>query len=183
MSEVLLQTIVEKLEALSAAFLKLDKTGTDQAMLEVLSKDIKLFQSEIRTFRENFKLIDDKISELIKTVNKHAFQLEKPIKNCVEHRHHLHKGIFITALFLNICIFLAIAWNNALQTQKQYEANDIKYRSLKATGDKGLIKLLYHTDSLYDVNAEAIRKRTIQEEQHLAEQVEMLQLAGKKKKR
>jgi hypothetical protein len=66
--------------------------------------------------------------------------------------------------------------------KKQYEANDMKYRLLKVTGDKGLIKLIYHTDSLYSVNAEAIRNRTIQEEQRLAEQVEMLRLAGEKEK-
>ncbi len=67
-----------------------------------------------------------------------------------------------------------------MQTQKQYEANDMKYRSLKVTGNKSLIQLLYHTDSLYNVKAEAIRKMTVQEELRLAEQAEMLLLAGEK---
>lgn len=57
----------------------------------------------------------------------------------------------------------------------------MKYRYLKITGDQGLIKLLFHTDSLFTVKEEALRKMTTQEEQHLAEQVEMLRLANEKK--
>ena len=58
----------------------------------------------------------------------------------------------------------------------------MKYRSLKVTGNKSLIQLLYHTDSLYNVKAEAIRKMTVQEEQRSAEQAGMLQLPGEKEK-
>lgn len=181
MSELLLQTIVEKLNALSIVLLKQDNTG-DAATQQALIKEIKSFQSETKLIRENLKLNNDKISELTDSFNNYTFQTGKSGKNNIEHRHVFHKGIWVAVVLFNISILLAIAWNNALQTQKQYEANDMKYRSLKVTGNKSLIELLYHTDSLYNVKTEAIRKMTVQEEQRLAEQAEMLLLAGEKEK-
>ncbi|MEJ7677620.1 MAG: hypothetical protein WKG06_07080 [Segetibacter sp.] len=77
---------------------------------------------------------------------------------------------------------MAIGWNNTFQTQKQYEVNDIKYRSLKVTGDKCLLNLLFHTDSLYTVKGDVIRKMTIQHEQRLAKLAQILRLAGEKEK-
>lgn len=158
MYEILLQTIVEKLEALSIAILKKDNSGGDRAMEEALTKDIKTFQSEIKLIRENLKSLNNKMTELTESINHYMFQLGQPVKNNIEHRHVLHKGIWLAVVLFNISILLAIAWNNSLQTQKQYEANDIKYRLLKVTGDKGLLKLLFQTDSLYNVDAEAIKK-------------------------
>lgn len=181
MSEVLLQTIVEKLEALGVALLKKESTE-DVVRREALVKEIKLFQSEIKMFRENFTLTNDKMSELTRSIQLYANLLQQPLKNNVEHKHHLHKGLWMTAILFNTSILLAFAWNNALQTQKQFEANDIKYRSLKVRGNESLLKLLHYTDSLFIVNGENLRKTTLQEEERLAKQAEMLRLAGQKEK-
>ena len=182
MSEILLQTIVEKLEALSVAILKKDTTGGDEKLYNDFVKEIKTFQPEIKMFRDSLKLNNDKISSLNQSLNNYRFQLGQPVKNNVEHRHVLHKGIWVAAILFNIALFLTIALNNSLQSKKQYKANDIKYRYLKLTGDKSSLKILFHADSLYNINAEAIIKRTLQEEQRLAKQAEMLRLADEREK-
>ncbi len=179
MSEVLLQMIAEKLDALGAALSKPVNTGTDTAIQETLVKDVKSFQTEMKKFDENLKVTNANLSKLTSSLDNHTFQ-SQPLRNNVEHRHHLHKGIWVGVILFNISIFLALAWNSSLQTQKQYEANDIKYRSLKVTGNKSLIRVLFNTDSLYNIQGEALRKMTIKEEQRLAEQAEILRLAGEK---
>jgi hypothetical protein len=70
---------------------------------------------------------------------------------------------------------------NTVDDKKQFEANDIKYRALKVSRDEELLKLLYQTDSFYNVNADWMRKYVAKEE-HLIEQTKIFELAGEKKK-
>jgi hypothetical protein len=63
-----------------------------------------------------------------------------------------------------------------------YEANDIKYRYLKVNGNAVLLKLLYHTDSLYNLNSDLFTIRVNDREESFAHQVELLKLAGEKKR-
>ena len=61
-------------------------------------------------------------------------------------------------------------------------ANDIKYRSLKISGNKSVLKLCEYTDSLYRKDGVGFRAGVEQEEQHLIEQANLLRLAGEKEK-
>jgi len=70
-----------------------------------------------------------------------------------------------------------------MREEKQFEVNDIKYRSLKVTGDKALIEVLYHTDSLYNISAEHMKESVVQEEEYLIERTKLLQLAGEKERK
>jgi hypothetical protein len=69
-----------------------------------------------------------------------------------------------------------------MREEKQFEVNDIKYRSLKVTGDKALIKVLYHTDSLCNISAEHMKESVVQEEEYLIERTKLLQLTGEKER-
>ncbi len=60
--------------------------------------------------------------------------------------------------------------------------NDIKYRYLKVNGNTVLLKLLYHTDSLCNLNNDLFAKQIVDSEKSLAQQVELHRLAGEKKK-
>jgi hypothetical protein len=94
----------------------------------------------------------------------------------------LHKGIWIAVILFFVSIFFLLKWITAINDKKRFEANDIKYRALKVSDDKELTKLLYQTDSFYNVNAEWMRKYVTQEEDRLMEQTKMLEFAGEKKK-
>lgn len=179
MSEVLLQMIAEKLDALGAALSQPVK-DTDTAIQETLLKEVKLFQNEIKKFEENLKANNANLARLTSSLDNYAFQSQQPLKNNVEHRYHLHKGIWIAVGLFIAAIFFLWEWVDTYQSKKVSEANDIKYRSLKMTGSKSQIKYLYDIDSIYNLKGEAIKEKTIQDEERLAEQVKMLQLAGEK---
>ncbi len=61
-----------------------------------------------------------------------------------------------------LCIFL-VPWMNTINDKKQFQAKDIKYRSLKVTHDKALLELLYRTDSLYHLNPQNMQQWVVQE--------------------
>ena len=180
MSEVLLQMIVEKLDALGATLSKPVTTGADPAIQETLVKKVKLFQTEMKKFAENLKVNNANLSKLTASLDNHIFQSQQPLRNNIEHRPHLHKGIWVAVGLFIAAIFFLYKWVDTYQSKKLSEANDIKYRSLKISGDKSLIKYLYQIDSIYNIKGQAIKEKTIQDEERLAEQVKMLQLAGEK---
>ncbi len=182
MNQVLLETIVEKLEGLEISLLKENKSGNDEAMQKDLLKEIKLFQSEIAKFAAQFKVSNEKIDGLSKNIIVLNSKLKKGVSEQINHKHHLHKGIWIAiGSFITSLIFL-YGWINCYNTKKVFEANDIKYRYLKVNGNTVLLKLLYHTDSLYNLNKEFFIKRVVEKEGDLVQQMQ-LHLAGEKEKR
>src|SRR5436309_1030455 len=106
MSELLLQTIVEKLEALEIALLRQDNSNEEKGAPGEITKWIQILQSEIKLIPFYFKLSNDKISELMKSINACNKRLEQPLQKNIEHKHHLHKGIFISIGLFVILIFL-----------------------------------------------------------------------------
>ncbi|MDQ6755310.1 MAG: hypothetical protein M3004_00085 [Bacteroidota bacterium] len=61
---------------------------------------------------------------------------------------------------------------NCNNEKKAFEANDIKYRFLKANGNTSLLKLLNYTDSLYTLNPEYLAKQVAVKEHSLVEQAQ-----------
>ena len=134
----------------------------------------------MKNFEESLKPNNANLSKLTSSLDNHIFQTQQPIRNHVEHKHHLHKGIWVAVGWFIAATFFLWEWVDTYQSKKASEANDIKYGSLKLTGNKSYIKYLYEIDSIYEIKGEAIKEKTIQDEERLAEQVKMLQLAGEK---
>jgi hypothetical protein len=65
--------------------------------------------------------------------------------------------------------------------KKQFEANDIKYRFWKANGNTSLLKVVYQTDSLYNLHKDVFINGVLQAEHTIAEQEKKHWLAGEKK--
>jgi len=123
-----------------------------------------------------------KLNELTAGVNKLQLQLQIPVKNQVEHKHHLHKGVWVAVGLFVTCFLLAWGWLNAHQEKEQFEANDMKYRSLKISGNAGLVKYCDVTDSLYQKDPVGFSNSVEQEENRLTRQAELLRLAGEREK-
>ncbi len=83
------------------------------------------------------------------------FTASKNSNKRIEHKHHLHKGLFISLLLTVLCILLSFGWYKSYNASKQLKASDIKYRALKVVGNKSLLKLLHYTDSLYFINCDS----------------------------
>ena len=96
MSEILLQTIVEKLEAIEL-LLKQDKRNKDEEVSKMILNEIK---------KVSTSPIIDKIDELKLSVDKCSKILEHRATNQITYKHHLHKGIWIAViLFFVATIF------------------------------------------------------------------------------
>jgi len=173
MSEILLQTIIEKLGAMES-LLKQDKKNKDEEVFQRILEEIK--KVSILSISTN------KIDELNLSIDRCCKTLERPSTNQITYKHYLHKGIWIAVTLFFVSTFLLWEWISAINDKKQFEANDIKYRALKVSGDEGLLKLLYQTDSFYNANANWMRNYVAQEEDRLIEQTKKFQLAGEKKK-
>lgn len=181
MSEVLLQTIVEKLESIEIALLK-GNPDEDLAMQKALLQEIRSLQAETAKLPLQMKLSAEKMSELLKGISALNYELEPPKSEHIKHSHHLHKGIWIAVGLFIISLSFLFAWINCISTKKTFEANDIKYRFLKVNGNSPLLKLLYQTDSLYNLNNDSFTIQVVAKEQNFAREEKLLRLAGEKKK-
>lgn len=180
MSEILLQTIVEKLETIEIGLLK-ENTGKD-AVLQTLLKEIKLLQSEMLKLPLQFKGNSEKVNELLKGIVALKCKLDILKIERIKHSHHLHKGLWIVVGLFIFSLLLLLAWVNCINSKKAFETNDFKYRFLKVNGNPSLLKLLYQTDSLYKLDNDSFAKRVVWKEQHLGEQEKVNKPASEKKK-
>ena len=180
MSELLLQTIVEKLESLELAW-KVSGDSEKETAAQ-LKKEIEVLRHDFKNLLAQILPSTSKLGELSSDIAGLSRQLQVPLQNRVEHKHELHKGFFITiSLFLLSVILIWILFNS-YQNNKQYKANDLKYRYLKIANNTAIIKLCSITDSLYQKNENSFRTGVEQEEQRLIRQAEDLRLAGEKEK-
>jgi hypothetical protein len=97
------------------------------------------------------------------------------------------KGLSLTSLswistVFIISLLLAYGWMNCRNEKKIFEANDIKYRFWKANGNASLLKIIYLTDSIYNLDKDDFINGVLHAELKIAEQEKMHPLADEKKK-
>ena len=134
MNEILLQTIIEKLEALEISLLKSTPDKGTETHLELL-KEIRSCQSEIAAIFHQIKTVNEKINEMSKNVMAMNFSSSNKLSEQVHHRHHLHRGIWIAITLFITSILLSYGWINSYNGKQVLEANDLKYRYLKVIND------------------------------------------------
>ncbi len=173
MSEILLQTIVEKLQAMEL-LLKNDKAGIDEETLKCIREEMQ--RLPITT------ISTDKFNELKLAIDECREKIERPLHNQTIHKHHLHKGMLISLVLFFTCMLFLWLCINTINDKEHFRENDIKYRVLKVTGNKALLNVLYHTDSIYNVDPHYMQQWVVQQEDLLVQQTKMLQLADEKKK-
>ncbi len=161
MNEILLQTIVEKLEALEIALLKESNAGKDVEVPNELTIEINSLQSELEKFTSIFKSTSENTSDLLKEISGLRLNLGNPLQSRVKHIHHFHKQIWITISLILISLLLAYGWVNSIHEKEAFEANDIKYRFWKTNGNANLLKITYQTDSLYTLDKNNFTRRVI----------------------
>ena len=180
MSDILLQTIIEKLKTIEIGLLK-ENTNKDPA-IETLLKEIELLKNEMAKWPLRFKANLEKLNELLNGIASLNLKLELPKRENIKHSHHLHKGVWISVGLFIISLFFLYGWINSINTKKTFEANDMKYRFLKVNNNPALLKFLFQTDSLYNINKDFFAKLVVTKEKNLNEQAEQFRLAGEKKK-
>lgn len=182
MSEILLESIVEKLEKLEIAMLKKDNTKEDDTSSILLLKEVKAMQSGIAKLDSSYSETNEKLQKLL--VNISLLNVDSNIskQDKVNHTHHLHKGVWVAVGFSIFATVFLYGWIRSSASKEQYKANDILYRYLKVNSNSESLKGLYHLDSLYIANPTLFIEHVAQQEENLAEQVRLIQEAGEKKK-
>jgi len=174
MSEILLQAIVEKLEAFEIALLKQDSAGK----IEELEAAVRSIQSAVMKFSSASNASNEKINGLLEDI--HAI---RGIDNQITHVHHFHKQVWVSVNLFIICLFLAYGWINCNNEKKSFEANDMKYRYWKANGNTSLLKIVYYTDSLYNKDKGNFIEQVVRSERQVSEQEKVHRLASEKEKK
>ena len=105
------------------------------------------------------------------------------MQNQVRHVHHFHKQVWHSVSLFIISLLLAYGWINCSNEKKSFEANDMKYRFWRANGNTHLLKIVYYTDSLYNLNKDNFIEQVIRSERQISEQENMHRLAGEKEKK
>ncbi|MEO5777412.1 MAG: hypothetical protein ABIQ27_10930 [Flavobacterium sp.] len=180
MSELLLQTIVEKLESLELAWKVSGDTEKETVVL--LKKEIEFLRNDLKKPPAQILPSTAKLGELSVGIDNLNRQLQVPLQNRVEHTHELHKGVLISISLFLLSVVLVWALLNSYQYNKQYKANDLKYRYLKVANNAGILKLCNFTDSLYQKNEDSFKTGVEQEEQRLLQQAENFRIAGEKER-
>ena len=180
MSEVLLQTIIEKLESLELAWKV--SGDSEKERLEQLNKELEILRNDLKNLPAQIIPATVKTGELSAAVDNLYRQLKVPVQNRIEHIHELHKGILISVSLFAVVIALTCLLINSYQSHKIYTANDMKYRYFKIAGNKGVLKLCNVTDSLYQKDESLFRNNVEHEEQRLIQQAKDLRIAGEKEK-
>jgi hypothetical protein len=183
MNEVLLQTIVEKLEALEIALLKQSQPAKEGEPSNELVTEVKFVQTELVKFNSEVRTNTDCLTNLSNQINTLRLNFAHPEQNHVKHIHHFHKHIWISLSLFIVSLLFAYGWMNCNSEKKQFEANDIKYRFWKANGNTSLLKVVYQTDSLYNLNKDVFTNGVLRAEHEIAEQEKKHRLAGEKKKK
>lgn len=180
MSDELLQAIVEKLESLELAW----KVSGDaeKERLEKLIIELGILRNDLQNLPTQILPVTIKTGELSTAVDNLYRQLKIPVQNRIEHKHELHKGILIAISLFLINIVLIWLLMTSYQSHKMYIANDIKYRHLRITGNKQILKLCKTTDSLYQKDESSFRNNVEMEEQRLIRQAKNFRLADEKEK-
>src|SRR5690242_15419992 len=181
MNEVLLQTIVEKLEALEIALLKQSPPAKEGESSKELVTAVKFVQTKLTKFNSEVRTNTDCVTNLSNQINALRLNFAHPEQNQVKHVHHFHKHIWISLSLFIISLLFAYGWINCHVEKKAFEANDIQYRFWKANGNTNLLKIIYKTDSLYNLDKTIFAKEVLRQERQIAVQEKKHRLAGEKK--
>jgi hypothetical protein len=182
MNEVLLKTIIEKLETLEIALLKQSCPAKERELSNELLTAVKSVQTKLIKLNSEVRRNTDCVTNLSNQINTLRLNLAHPEQNQVKHIHHFHKHIWISFSLFVVSLLFAYGWINCHNEKKQFEANDIKYRFWKANGNSSLLKIIYRTDSLYNLDKDDFINKVLHSEHRIAEQEKMNRLAGENKK-
>lgn len=122
MSEILLQTIVEKLESLEIALLKESDSGKDEVLQKQMLKDFNDFQSEVGKFTTQLNINNEKLNSLSKEINGVRINLSNSKVNHVKHTRNFYRHLLITVSLFIISSLLTYGWINCHDEKKVFEA-------------------------------------------------------------
>lgn len=114
MSELLMQTIVEKLEGIELFLKATDGNKPQPVDLTPMVNEINALKKELPVLLTRSSPDAKKLEELTRSIDRLQQQIqERPHISKVEHRHHLHKGTLIAIALFLVSFILVWGWMNS----------------------------------------------------------------------
>ena len=147
-----------------------------------LKAAVKSIESEFIKFSSIFTTNNEKMNNLSERINALRVKSGNPMQNQVKRIHHFHKQVWLSVSLFIISLLLAYEWINCSNKKKSFEANDLKYRFWKANGNSHLLKIVFYTDTLYNLDKDRFIQQVFRAERQVFEQEKVHRLAGEKEK-
>lgn len=185
MSEILLQTLVEKFgeyqKQLEGLQKSVEQIPDNSPILEQINHRMDQIEAKVEGIPGRISIPEQKLETLEFELMRNTDQLRQPLKQEVLHHHHLSKPVWaclaMGSIVMVMTAFLTLAWAQA----RQHRDADIKYRYTKLFAGPGALEYLNYVDSLYLSNPDQMRKKVTQEEDRRQEEFEKQQRLKEKK--
>ncbi|MGN7824750.1 hypothetical protein ACTJJB_31795 [Chitinophaga sp. 22536] len=184
MNELLLQTIVDKLNKVdegirqisSAALQMLDYTE----QLKNVSTSLEQIRADVAGMPERLKFPTAAVYTLSQNLEINNDLLKRPPVQEIKHHHHVKAGAVVSACLFLLLVLGAVWLFNTRSILQAYRAGDIKYRYMQLQGGKQLRPFLSTIDSLYHAHPQAFRDSVVQWEEERLRIATMLHEAQEK---
>lgn len=184
MSNIVTEMIVEKLDQV-ILLLQVQKPATPgeenwtllNRQLDSIRQGITDQQLQAKRGANNLQTMHTAIAGLENQIK------ALPGRATVEHKHHLHKGVWVAAGLLTIAILLSWQWLLQIGEKEQFRENGLKYRYLKAYGDREVRQLCHRADSIYVARQDDFEVNLLSEEKRQQDWADSMRLTGGKKQK
>jgi len=173
MSEILLQTMIDKIDQMNK-MLQVLKEKIDS--ITDYSEDFKKLQGsqretmmEVKSIPSQILIPVNDIVELKGEAIKLNEQLKEPLMQKVKHVHHLGKPVLGSIAFVSIILWLILRLWHEMDAVSRMKENDIKYRMLNLSFDNNLTKGIHLADSLFLDDPGKLSKEVQAEEKRRSE--------------
>ena len=184
MSNIVTEIIVEKLDQVILLLQVQKPATTGEENWSLLSRQLESIRQGITDQQLEAKKGANKQDTILTAIAGLETQIKAlPGRATMEHKHHLHKGIWIAAGLLVITILLSWQWLVQIGEKEQFRENDIKYRFLKTYGDRTARQLCHRADSIYVARKDDFEEKVVSEEKRILDWADSIRLAGEKKGR
>ncbi|TWF39594.1 hypothetical protein FHW36_10531 [Chitinophaga polysaccharea] len=184
MNELLLQTIVDKLNKVDEGIRQINSTApqtpdyTEQ--LKGVGTSLEQIKTDVAGIPERMKFPSAAVYALSQHLEVNNDLLKRPPIQEIKHHHHLHAGVIVSACLFMLLVLGGVWLFNTRSMLQDYKAGDIKYRYVLLQAGKPLRPFLSKTDSLYHINPQAFRDSVIKWEDERERIAAMLREAREK---
>lgn len=184
MSNIVTEMIVEKLDQVILLLQVQKPATTGEENWTILNRQLDSIRQGITDQQLQAKKGANNLHTILTAIAGLEIQIKTlPGRATVEHKHHLHKGVWIAAGLLMITILLSWQWLAQIGETEQFRKNDIKYRYLKAYGDREIRQLCHRVDSIYVTRKDDFEEKVLSKEKRLWDWADSMRLSWERKQK
>ncbi|NLU95555.1 hypothetical protein [Chitinophaga sp. Ak27] len=182
MSDLLMQTIIEKLGQLETLIASKGTGMDNNVRLNEVKEECGLIKEQVTLMSQTVGIMPESMKRLSIRLDACTKALMAPVQQRVKHHHHLSYGLLLSVGMFIVVVFLSVWLYNTYSRFKDLTANDIKYRSMKFLPDRNFVGIIHSVDSIYSLDRNRFKDSIVKREQYLQKRLELLQMADEKEK-